>query len=245
MAKLSPSAERSEPDLPQSRSNSRRKMPRLFRTVALCLIACTVGLSARASELRLACPNPRENGREASLIQERGAQFVARHAPHELRVNAGRKNLRFIDKAPSDDTGIAYRFCDRGGGFILLRVAEENVFTGLLVDERTGQTLPGGEEVVFSPDGRAYFATEQPSGLDGNHWKIFAANGTLSWSGFSFIPQEGKPDFMQATLSEPTWMPNGELTAVAQCLPNIERKWKVKLIKVSGRWDWRPRKPCA
>ncbi|SFF96236.1 hypothetical protein SAMN05518865_106305 [Duganella sp. CF458] len=74
-------------------------------------------------------------------------------------------------------------------------------------------------------------------------WKVYAANGKLSWSGYDFIPASD-PNYRYADLNTPTWMPNGELVANASCSSDPDRKWKVKLVKNNEQWDWAPRKKC-
>ncbi|MGW8393157.1 hypothetical protein [Pseudoduganella sp. HUAS MS19] len=139
--------------------------------------------------------------------------------------------------------GAHYQFCDRKEGYILVNVEDGGDFAGKLINEHTGAVTEGGVSVYFSEDRRAYLATGRSGGLDGDVWKIFAANGKQFWSGYNFISGPGQ-DYRYVDLDTPTWMPNGELVANATCGTDESRKWKMKLVKNNEQWDWAPRKKC-
>ena len=184
-------------------------------------------------------------GEEKARIAKVGQSVVSRPSRHELRVLVNGKTLKFIDKAPygEDMDGTRYEFCDRQDGYILLQFFDDMVFTGKLIDEASGAVTPGGEDVILSPDRRAYFASEQPDGLDGNVWKIYAINGKQSWSGYSFITEPGNADMAMAYLSAPAWDDKGRFSATAQCA-NSRKTWKTTLTKNAGAWDWSPIVKC-
>ena len=149
---------------------------RLTRAV-LATLAALGCITSTASGAAFMC-----KGDEKARGATRGKGVVSRHSRHELRVLVNGKTLTFIDKAPygEDMDGSRVEFCDRQDGYILLQVFEDMESTGKLIDEASGAVTPGGEEVILSPDRRAYFASEQPDGLDGMVWKIYAINGKQS-----------------------------------------------------------------
>ena len=212
-------------------------------SVFLLLLAASALAGAQTA---LSCKDPREAAREAAEIRRLAPESVQRTAPHVLRVTTAAKAVVLKDQPPHNEpfSGKHYYFCSRGAGYLHFRLEEEGLFTGVLVNEQSGAVLPAGQEVVFSPDLRAYFATEQPDGLDGEVWEIHAADGRLSWSGYSFMPRQGRPETIYATLDQPAWTARGEFTARATCIDGSQHSWPVKLLKIAGAWQWRPYASC-
>lgn len=215
------------------------------------LIISTQAL-AEAEELRLTCTDKKN---EASAIHRLADGVVSRKSKHELQIKVAGKTLKYLDTAVDDEreNDEQYYFCDRKQGFILISNNDYTLFSGLLINEKTGKVTYGGEEVIFSADRRAYYIQEQPSGMDGSVWKIYSVKGNLSWSGYSFIPRRGDPNFAEAYLDYPKWKENGEFTALAKCIsldfnkPQSikDKEWKVTLKKIDGVWDWHPKRECS
>ncbi|WP_152601734.1 hypothetical protein [Burkholderia paludis] len=163
--------------------------------------------------------------------------LAERIAPHVLRVNVAGKALLFKDIPAAGLDNIAYTFCGSLGGYSLIGWDDGDEFTGKLIDERTGRILPAGQEVIFSPDGRAYLAIGQEDGLDGEDWAVrYANDGRVSWQGHSFIVSGNVGAAPLHELSNPRWGESGKLEAEASCRdsPNAV----VGLIKTQGRWSW-------
>jgi hypothetical protein len=181
---------------------------------------------------------------EAKHIAASAQGVVRRQSKHVLSVRTARGVLRFTDKPPHDEplNGVHYHFCDRRDGYTLVLVEDEADFNGVLIDEATGRKTEAGPEVLFSNDRRAYFAETVPDGLDGQVWTIRAIDGTTSWKGYSFI--ETTKDHFDILLDTPAWTDTGEFTAMAQCLGDDKLRWKVKLTKVRGQWQWLPKRTC-
>ena len=216
--------------------------------VSLLLVAATPAFAQKAG-LTLACidVNPDTPAKEASLIAKLADGKVVRKSQHLLLVQGGGRTIRLADAPPYDEAlaGTRYRFCDRRDGFILLRKEQDVDFTGTLIDETSGAVVDAGQQVILSADRRAYFATVQPDGLDGEEWSIHFANGNVSWSGYSFIDDEVHPGYASAYLSKPQWLPKGAFTALAECAEATDRTWRVTLTKAAdGTWDWRPKGKC-
>ncbi|MEK8033359.1 hypothetical protein AACH06_21280 [Ideonella sp. DXS29W] len=211
----------------------------------LCLFALLVG-EASAQSFRMDCKDPRGDNVEKGLIAGLAPGVVTRVSEHRLRVRSASGTQDFVDEPPHDEPfgGVHYYFCDRKEGWILLMKLDQTLSTGTLVNEATGKITPGGETVLFSQDKRAYLVSEQPNGMDGNTWAIYATDGRQSWSGYNFIVGQGPNLTAHAYLSEPTWTATGELIAQATCTMNLEITWRAKLVKKDGEWNWQPKKPC-
>jgi len=197
-----------------------------------------------AAPLELNCPSF-DTEKEQMRIRKLASGVVVRKGAHLLKVSTRTGVQSFKDEPPYDEPfdGVHHSFCDRKEGFILVNVNDGLLFSGKLINEQTGAVTEGGESVLFSEDRRAYLASEQPDGMDGSVWKVYAVNGKLSWSGYNFMPDKD-PNYRYADLDTPSWMPHGELVANATCSLDQNRKWKVKLVKNKDEWDWAPRKKC-
>ena len=205
-----------------------------------------VAFAVQAAPLELGCGTVSGNENEQARIDALAKGVVTRTSKNELRVVANGRTLKFIDKVGNDIDMDATRhvFCDRKEGFILIAYTDFSLFTGKLINEATGKVTQGGDSVVLSDDRRAYFASEQPDGLDALVWKIHAIDGRKSWSGYSYIPEAGDWGRMSATLSKEKWGHNGQFTAEATCVFKPAIIWQTTLTKLDGTWDWHPKRTC-
>src|SRR5579863_9041971 len=62
---------------------------------------------------------------------------------------------------------------------LILHATSDAIFTGVMLDDKTGSLLPAGEAVLFSPDRRLYLAYEQPDGQDGETLKLYKRTGVM------------------------------------------------------------------
>ncbi len=225
--------------------------------LAVCVVVFVMGLlvspQSQAKPLRilsLGCDFPlkTETNEEHEAKALRNENLVKRKSPHELVVMAGSKILSFKDEPPFDAEldNRTYTFCDHHDGYILILHEDRGLFTGKLVDERTGRILPGGQEVIFSPSRNTYFVSEQEDGMEGQIWKIYASkSGKVLWTGSSAIEKEPKGGVAEV-LSEPDWARSGVLIAAASCDSDLTNKTsQVKLKKVNGTFVWRPELKCG
>jgi hypothetical protein len=220
---------------------------RLHRAAASLLFACLSGCLnlAHAAGPHFACGyEDNDPAVEAQHIAASAQGVVRRDSRHVLSVRTAQGVLRLTDKPPHDQplNGVHYHFCDRRDGYTLVLVEDGADFNGVLIDEASGKTTEAGPEVLFSNDRRAYFAETAPDGLDGQVWTIRAADGTKSWSGYSFI--EHAKGYFDILLDTPAWTDTGEFTAMARCVSDEQLRWKVKLTKAGGRWQWLPQRTC-
>lgn len=214
-----------------------------IRMLTLCAL-CLLPYCVQAQDGLMSCDDVGKHKKGGKA--DTGAT-VQQIKPHLLQVNTAAGPRRFADKAPYGEelSGVRYEVCSEQDGFVLLHKADEGLFTGTLIDLQSGAVTPGGETVLFSPDRRAYFVTEQPDGLDGSQWKIYARDGRLSWSGYSFTETAKGSGMVAMFLGEPHWLPNGEFAAKASCNGTFDDSWPVKLIRqAKGEWRWQPQKKC-
>ena len=116
-----------------------------------------------------------------------GAKRLSKHQL-EVRWTAGIRI--FKDEPPYEPLdGVSWAYCGYSAvlKLHLIGKTDHDLFTGVLLDDRTGSLLPGGEAVLFSPDQHFYLAYEQPNGLDGEWLKLHKRNGFMLWKGYDFI----------------------------------------------------------
>jgi hypothetical protein len=180
----------------------------------------------------LSCNDSNRKFNETTRIRSLAEDVVVRKSKNVLKVNVSGKVLIFRDESEDKPFGGSrYAFCDRRNGLILLHEHDDGGVSGKLINEATGIITPGGIDVMVSKDGRAYFASDQVDGMDGQYWTIYWMDGRKAWQGKS----------VAGALSEPRWLENGEFSATAHCLEDYEKSWTVKLIKRNnGKLDWSP-----
>jgi hypothetical protein len=152
-----------------------------------------------------------------------------------LQLSVAGRLLTFRD-VPSDEAlmDLSYTFCGSREGYSLIGKSNGTLFTGELIEEKSGHVLPGGLQVIFSPDRRAYLAVEQENGIDGTDWTIhYADSGKISWKGYSFIASTNP----SIELENPRWTEKGEFIATAHCWEDVPDT-TARLINVSGKWRW-------
>lgn len=113
-----------------------------------------------------------------------------RRSEHQIEIRWSKGTRLFTDKPPYEDlAGVSWAYCGYNPDLKLhlLRKTDNDLFTGVLLDDNTGQLLPGGFAVLFSPDRSFYLAYEQPDGLDGETLKLHKRNGAMLWKGYDFI----------------------------------------------------------
>jgi hypothetical protein len=167
---------------------------------------------------------------------------VRRIGSHQLEVTwTGGKKV-FTDKAPYNEPhdGIWWSYCgyEPKLGLHLLLKQDNYVFTGKLLDDRSGDVLPGGHVVLFSPDMKYYLAYEQPDGQDGETIRLHTRNGTLLWKGFNGILS---PDgiTLVADFERMEW----DLQNRPRASGRLEngKTFTVTLTQGSnGKWEWLP-----
>jgi hypothetical protein len=166
-----------------------------------------------------------------------GAKRIGKHT---LEVNWAQGVRRFVDKdcTGEDIGGSCWEYCGYHASFHLHQInhEEDDLFTGVLLDDASGKILPGGGLVIFSPDGKKYLASSQWDGKEFSDWKLYSREGTLLWAGDSGIT--GKNNEVLAEFENPSWSSSGDL--LVDSVDLVSGK-KVVLILVQGaekKWKW-------
>jgi hypothetical protein len=170
---------------------------------------------------------------------------AARTGKHTLLVHWDGGTQTFRNKPPYDEPldGIRWTYCGYSTkvGLHLVMKGDFSVFTGVLVDEKTGSILPGGHAVTFSPDLMLYIAYEQPDGQDGETMKLYDRNGTLLWKGISNVSSPDGQSIL-AEFDDVHWDSTGKLIAAYQD-PEQRKKFLTLTQSSNGHWRWIPGKP--
>ena len=215
------------------------------RAFAFAIMAAIFGCHAQSvTSTALTCGES-----EASALRAAPAS-VRRDAAHRLSIAWAKGTRVFEDSGVVDGDmgGVRYEYCGAAHGYHLIRKADEGLFTGVLLDTATGRVLPAGHTVVFSPDASKYFAAQQPDGLDGEEWLIYARSGVQVWKGLSGIEaksREGNWTTFIAILDQPRWTSSNELQATLRCASDTTRTTTVTLRPSAGHYAWMPNVKCA
>ena len=118
----------------------------------------------------------------------RGAKRVGKR---QLVVNWTAGKRTFKNDPHTEELGdVWWAYCGFSSELslhLIWHATSNQIFTGVMLDEKTGSLLPAGEAVLFSPDHRFYLAYEQPDGQDGETLKLYKRSGEMIWKGFDFI----------------------------------------------------------
>lgn len=165
-----------------------------------------------------------------------GAKRIGKHT---LQINWAHGVRQLVDKG-CDGEGIGgqcWEYCSYDATLHLHHIGheDEDLFTGALLDDKTGQLLPGGTSVSFSPDKERYLSVSQEDGKELSDWKVYARNGTLLWAGDSGLV--GKSDEILAEFEGAKWSSSGEL--LTDYVDSKSNKIVLKLSrKADGKWEW-------
>ncbi|MGC2639289.1 MAG: hypothetical protein WA294_19040 [Acidobacteriaceae bacterium] len=167
-----------------------------------------------------------------------GAQRLSKHL---LEVHWAGGVRRFHDEKPYEPlAGVRWFYCayDPQTKMHLIGKDDSDVFTGVLLNDQTGELLPGGEEVSFSPNSALYLASEQPDGQDGPTLKVFRMDGQPVWKGYGRI-LESNGSGVAAELISVQWNAQNQ-TVMEVALPDGKHQLET-LTREGDRWEWLPR----
>jgi hypothetical protein len=223
------------------------------RYVATFLVLMILDCASGHGQVVLSCLIP-SNPSGMEIVQrsrEENSRFrqaphgATRPSKHRLEIMWTGGTRVFQDEPPYDEPldGIQWTYCgyDRATGIYLIGKRDIDVFTGMLLDDRTGSLMPGGELVNFSPNREYYLAYEQPDGQDGETIKLCNRRGTLLWKGFNgILSPDGKS--VVAEFQSIHW--DSQAMLIADFSSPEGRKRSLRLAKVStGKWGWIPTTP--
>lgn len=183
--------------------------------------------------------------KEASFLRL-APHGASRPTEHRLIVGWSKGSREFVDQAPyqvHSQEGTRHLYCgyDPVVGMHLIYRADTAASQGLLLNDATGEILPGGERVIFSGDRARYLALVQIDGADGKEWRVYSSTGKEMWSGFDCTPVANSR--FCTPLEAPRWNTSAELEAVAKCWREADQAWQRKSVTlrlVNGRWAWTP-----
>lgn len=224
-------------------------------TTILRALACALlGLSATAAIAAQAAAEPSgvlscESGRTERDALKRTPAKVKRPAKHVLVVVTAKGPQRFVDKPPYDEplSGVSWQYCgyDNQAKAHLIGKIDEDIFTGVLLFDETGATLPAGETVWFAPNRQAFLAAVQPNGLDGQNWSVAGIDGKPIWQGYAGMPGKERGQFL-SQFTAPQWSARGELRTAYACAGPSGKEGVARLIRsADGKWGWHvPKNAC-
>lgn len=227
-----------------------------LRLCVLGLLAGNALAQSNAGSL-MGCDVPRSHGRENDIVRPGSPAEISRIAVaphgakrngHQLAINWVAGTQVFPDKPPYGEPldGVWWAYCGYNSslGVHLLMKQDEDLFTGALLDDTTGQVLPAGQKVLFSPDAKYYLAYEQPDGQDGETIKFYRRDGTKLWEGYDgILHNNGKWDAVIANFTNMQWDNQDRPQAVAQVVPHGPIFQMTLIMTKDGKWDWLPKIP--
>jgi hypothetical protein len=216
----------------------------LFMVLPLFLVAGIMAQSSRGVDLYCAASVEPNSARETALFHQ-SPHGAKRLSKHQLEVGwAGGKAI-FKDKPPYDEPldGLRWAYCGYSPTLKLhlIQKGDGDLFTGTLLDDQTGARLPGGSEVLFSPDRRYYLAYEQQDGLDGDNLTLYKRDGTVVWGGYNgVLSRDGKSVVVNSEdMRDMRWDSQNRPQATVRL--HGGRTLVITLTHTrSGEWEWLP-----
>jgi hypothetical protein len=181
--------------------------------------------------------------RQESAALRQAPHGAKRIGKHTLQINWAHGVRQLVDKG-CDGEGIGgqcWEYCSYDATLHLHHIGheDEDLFTGVLLDDKTGQLLPGGTSVIFSPDRKMYLSVSQWDGKELSDWKLYTRNGTLLWAGDSGLV--GKSDEILAEFEDAKWPSSGEL--LTDYMDSKNNRVVLTLTRIAdGKWEWVQRK---
>lgn len=223
----------------------------ILRHIILFLLLSAAAVQIKA-QLALQCDSPDRASKQVGIVlvwpdsaaetarMRQSPHGASRVGKHTLLVHWAGGVHTFKDKPPYDEPldGVQWTYCGYSPklNMHLIKKNDEVVFLGVLVDESSGAILPGGDEVVFSPDMKSYIAYEMQDGAALPMIKLYNRSGNLLWSGYHGLmsQQEG---IALAEFDEVHWDSSGKL--IAEYRETGKGKVIMALTKGSdARWRW-------
>lgn len=222
----------------------------------VCAIVLSLTVMPRVSgQASLSCATSTDpTGVDTDLIREGSSREVQelRRAPHPA-IRQGKHTLKvhwqhgehvFRDRPPFDEPldGVKWAYCGYNPQLKLHLIGKQNVdvFTGVLLNDSTGEVLQAGETVIFSPDRLLFLAYEQPDGQDGPTIKLYNTDGTLLWKGYDGLLSTDGVSVI-AEFQKIQWNAHNQLLA-EYTLSGIVHTM-ILTRSHDGRWHWQPTRP--
>jgi hypothetical protein len=230
-------------------AGARRSSPRL-RTSIACLMLCAASAVAMAAPEQVSCDDYM-NDAAAVKTAPHGAP---RSSPHLLTVNYQGGVKRFQDQPPYQEAfaGAHWYYCGYAPALRahLIGKNEDDLFSGVLLLDDTGQLVDAGQRVYPSPDGKWFLAERQQSGEDGSRWLVAERSGKPRWDGYAGVltnriekPGSEPVGYVTASFEDPYW-DGSVLRAKVACSDPPEANGVASLVSVGGKWQWQTNVKC-
>jgi hypothetical protein len=180
--------------------------------------------------------------RRALKTALRGAQRVS---AHDLTVNVRSGVSRFVDRKPYRDglSGFHWLYC----GYLpslqahLIGVFDEDLFSGKLLLDRTGQAIDAGRTIYPSPGGKLFLAANQTDGKGLEDWVLSDLSGRKLWAGPSGLTQN---DTILVEYENPRWVGDNAIRVEAVCSDQSGAKGSATLVREGRTWRWKSDLHC-
>ena len=205
--------------------------------------------TANASNHKLSCTEADQSKSIELRLLKQAPYYAARISSHVLKIKFTTGDKIFTDKPPYEElNGVRWTYCgyDKASKIHLIGKSVDDIFTGIILFDRSGKMLNAGHTVIISPNKYKYLAIEQRNGRDGEDWTVMNFDGKKLWSGYAgIIKNNAKNNYesVVATFENPNWNNDSNLTAQANCIGSTNKK-AVSLINIGDLWEWAPIPKC-
>lgn len=211
------------------------------------VILALAAASAIAADGTLSCEGAAQDAKVEASLMKRGPGAAQRIGKHVLEVRVAGITKRFVDQPPFDEelAGTRWHYCgyDAANRIHLLGKSVEDLFTGVLLFDGSGQQRKAGHTIYLAPDGARFLAVEQRSGKDGEDWTLYALSGKKLWTGYAGIVRSGAGgDAVYAQYVHPSWNADASLSAKVSCSDTL--KGTVTLQTTRHGLTWLPVPQC-
>jgi hypothetical protein len=232
---------------------------RVWSWTAGLLVAGAVASAAWAQRPEASAKPPSAaEGRSVSCYSARGESDEAlerralktalrgafRVSAHDLTVNVRSGVSRFVDRKPyrRELSGFHWLYC----GYLpslqahLIGVFDEDLFSGKLLLDQTGQAIDAGRAVYPSPGGKLFLAANQTDGKSLEDWVLSDLSGRRLWAGPSGVT---KNDAVLVEYANPRWTSDSAIRVTARCADG-SGKDAATLVREGRTWRWKSDLRC-
>lgn len=213
---------------------------RLIFATTLPFLLGPVARSADTAAFR--CPSfDGDYEKEVELFQQ-APHHATRIGKRQIEVAWEGGKRVFTDEPPYDEPlgGVRWVYCgyDPKLRLHLVWKSDNSLFTGTLLDDRTGSLLPGGQKVLFSRDQSDYLTFEMEDGDVTELLKLYRRSGELLWSGHNGLTSDDGS--LLATFRNLRWnVPDG-VQALAVPYDGAKSFVITLALRGNGKWYWAP-----
>jgi hypothetical protein len=187
---------------------------------------------------------------EETVLQQ-APEGARRVEAHVLVVTTKKGQRRFVDTPSRDESatgGVHWRYCgfDPQAKAHLIERMDEGAYSGNLLLDESGEQMPAGHTVLFSPSGREFLAIEQEAGEDGEEWAVYDMAGKTLWKGYAGTQKKVDGiDSVVSVFAHPQWTRQGQLTARYECASSKLHGVVALVRSPSGNWGWHAHGKCS